>query len=380
MVMKTLFCLGLVGCAASPSSSDVVGPFTGTPQRFIVDSIVLPATVQDVHADADDLDGDGVTDNGLGSAFDFLALEKGSSTNAADLIASGAIASTVEIQADDLTNDPTVAVTYIGADGDPATLAGGAVIDGSFRSNRSRDTRVPGSARLHLPIFADADPFVIDAYGVEIDLDSDGRGGFDGVIHGAIDPALTVAAAKRGMTQMFTTNPTGHTSLFEQIDSNRDGVASDDELAKDITPLVEPDVDLLDDDGSYAPARHSGHPDSLSFGIRIHISPCPGGVCPTTAVLDRCHDRVRDGDETDVDCGGSCEACAGASTCSIAADCQSQACSAGVCAAASCSDGVVDGFETQVDCGWSCPCAIGQSCSLDADCASHHCPDGTCQP
>lgn len=47
---------------------------------------------------------------------------------------------------------------------------------------------------------------------------------------------------------------------------------------------------------------------------------------------------------------------------------------------ASCGDGVVNGDETDVDCGGSCgPCDDGQGCAAPDDCTSEVCTDGTCQ-
>ena len=40
-----------------------------------------------------------------------------------------------------------------------------------------------------------------------------------------------------------------------------------------------------------------------------------------------CHDGVKDGDETDVDCGGSCASCATGQFCASGADCVSSICS-----------------------------------------------------
>lgn len=55
-----------------------------------------------------------------------------------------------------------------------------------------------------------------------------------------------------------------------------------------------------------------------------------GGTAPT------CTDGVKNGTETDVDCGGTCTAdCANGATCSVNADCTSQNCVAGVCQASS---------------------------------------------
>jgi hypothetical protein len=56
------------------------------------------------------------------------------------------------------------------------------------------------------------------------------------------------------------------------------------------------------------------------------------------------------------------------------ADCASRVCVGSVCLAPTCTDRVRNGVETDVDCGGSCPaCARCQSCGADRDCA-----DGAC--
>jgi hypothetical protein len=58
----------------------------------------------------------------------------------------------------------------------------------------------------------------------------------------------------------------------------------------------------------------------------------------------------------------------------VPADCQSQSCAAGVCVAPTCTDGIRDGFESDVDCGGPCGgCAAGKQCVVDADCATSRC-------
>lgn len=48
---------------------------------------------------------------------------------------------------------------------------------------------------------------------------------------------------------------------------------------------------------------------------------------------------------------------------------QGSTCVAGVCSSAQCSNAKQDGDETDVDCGGSCkPCALGKKCALDVDC------------
>jgi len=68
---------------------------------------------------------------------------------------------------------------------------------------------------------------------------------------------------------------------------------------------------------------------------------------------DPCSNGVLDGDETDVDCGGSCPACDDGSACAAETDCASQVCAGSVCQAPSCEDQIQNGDEVGVDCGGS---------------------------
>jgi hypothetical protein len=150
---------------------------------------------------------------------------------------------------------------------------------------------------------------------------------------------------------------------------------------------------------------------------------CASGVCAPSAVVvndagrapdagncsthtcvcqaPSCNDGVKNGNEADVDCGGSCEKkCVDAETCNTAADCVSGVCGGagehdggpGLCQPPSCSDGVLNGTETAVDCGSSgkCPegetcqscagCTTGEDCNMGTDCTSGICSGtgGTC--
>jgi hypothetical protein len=117
----------------------------------------------------------------------------------------------------------------------------------------------------------------------------------------------------------------------------------------------------------------------VSFALAFHLAPCAAGRCITSPPANLCRDRIRDGDETDIDCGGACQPCAGALACALPADCQSATCTANVCAPPSCTDGLHDGFESDRDCGGACPpCAVGQVCIDDPDCATANCADGLC--
>jgi hypothetical protein len=97
-----------------------------------------------------------------------------------------------------------------------------------------------------------------------------------------------------------------------------------------------------------------------------------------------CVDGVRNGNESDLDCGGSCVPCELGARCNTARDCLSLLCTGAVCAkpdAPTCTDGVRNGVETDVDCGGGCPaCADGKSCSSFSDCTSVVCSQARCQP
>lgn len=92
------------------------------------------------------------------------------------------------------------------------------------------------------------------------------------------------------------------------------------------------------------------------------------GVCgctPLACEADQCG-TVDDGCGGALDCGG-CGA--------------SQVCVEDRCLISSCTDAVRGGDETDVDCGGSCAvCEVGQGCGADEDCRSGHCESGRCQP
>src|SRR5207253_946744 len=98
---------------------DVVGPFTGTSHLYVVDQFLPPMHISEARAMGDDLNGDGQVDNQLGMTMSTLATSQDATTHGADMIASGALASSLEILADDPLNDPTVGVAYYGSVGDP---------------------------------------------------------------------------------------------------------------------------------------------------------------------------------------------------------------------------------------------------------------------
>jgi hypothetical protein len=108
---------------------------------------------------------------------------------------------------------------------------------------------------------------------------------------------------------------------------------------------------------------------------------CVEGTC--TSPQATCSDGVKNGAETDVDCGGpDCPGCQNGLDCSAGTDCASGFCQGGVCAqpAPTCSDGIKNEGETDVDCGGpNCPpCATGKACESGTDCVSGTCSGGIC--
>jgi len=112
---------------------------------------------------------------------------------------------------------------------------------------------------------------------------------------------------------------------------------------------------------------------------------CDGnGMC----VAAHCMDGVKDGDETDADCGGAtCSPCADGLHCLVGTDCLDKVCDPAqkTCSAPTCTDMAKNGTETDVDCGGAVcdaamkTCAVGKTCAAAADCTSGFCgPMMTC--
>jgi hypothetical protein len=109
---------------------------------------------------------------------------------------------------------------------------------------------------------------------------------------------------------------------------------------------------------------------------------CSSGVCTAgQCAAPTCTDTVKNQGESDVDCGGStsCSRCGPGKTCTGGADCTSTLCAGGLCTTPSCGDGAKNGSETDVDCGGSCTkCGTGKLCGQPSDCQSGVC-NVTCQ-
>lgn len=123
---------------------------------------------------------------------------------------------------------------------------------------------------------------------------------------------------------------------------------------------------------------------------------CESGYCtgsPKACAASSCADKLRNGDESDVDCGGEvCAPCGLDQKCRGAADCASNSCTNLVCVKPSCTNQAQDGKETGIDCGGPCSneplpaecanlcakCGAGQGCQVPDDCKSIQCINNLC--
>jgi hypothetical protein len=113
---------------------------------------------------------------------------------------------------------------------------------------------------------------------------------------------------------------------------------------------------------------------------------CASNSCVNSVCLPpSCDDDAHNGDETDVDCGGSCAPCLPGGGCAAQTDCQQKVCVSNICLPASCNDAVKNGTESDIDCGGTCNtnCPPGQMCNVAADCVTALCSPTklcTCPP
>ena len=157
-----------------------------------------------------------------------------------------------------------------------------------------------------------------------------------------------------------------------------------------------------DDSTSTPPGSDASTPPAPPELQRCLTPPCADGekcVENGDCSSDKCTDRIcralsstdgiRNGNETDIDCGGappeSTPRCATGKACLQTGDCDAVLCTGNVCAAPAANDGIKNGTETGVDCGGAAPtnaprCVVGGTCAATTDCDAVLCTGGVCQP
>ena len=126
------------------------------------------------------------------------------------------------------------------------------------------------------------------------------------------------------------------------------------------------------------------NPDGKTEGAECTVGfDCRSGVCnagrcgASAASLNSLPtDGIKNGDETDVDCGGSrAPKCVDGKSCAVGGDCTNAICKGLKCASPAPDDGAKNGDETDIDCGGTkAPkCAIAKACATNGDCVSDAC-------
>jgi sugar lactone lactonase YvrE len=154
--------------------------------------------------------------------------------------------------------------------------------------------------------------------------------------------------------------------------AHNDGKACSDELTRTTTCAVDCVLSDWRDTSECSMDGNKTQERSVATRPLNEGAPCGPLTQTTTCDAPTCTDGVKNGGESDVDCGGtsSCALCATGSACSLATDCVSGVCTAGACIAASCTDGVKNGAESAIDCGGGVctACGVGKSCLSHIDC------------
>jgi len=357
IVLLALF----VAAGCDRGTGPVEGPYTGAAKRFRVDALLLPEAPRQW---GDDFTGGGNRENQLGALSVLLGSYNLANRDTNALIASGAINMSVELLSNDdkLGNDDSVGVRWYGTPKAPGDQIGARLHDGTLVSNELQ----AAYAEVMLPLFDNADPVPVALDHWDLTLTADGGGGFDGIVRGTTSSAALIAAGYPGLLRALEANLQSYAAL-DSLDADHDGLVTEDEVASNtwVKAAVQDDVPLA-----------GGRGMSIAFRVHLVAGDADGYVPPAPP---RCDDRVENGDEVAVDCGGSCGRCWPGDACAADGDCGSGHCDAGVCRAPACDDGVRDGWETDVDCGYRCgPCADGKHCSANEDCASGKCEGLVC--
>ncbi len=176
---------------------------------------------------------------------------------------------------------------------------------------------------------------------------------------------------------MTTTDMT--TTDMTTTDVSTTDVSTTDVSTTDVSTTDVSTTDVSTTDVSTTDATTSSTTDASTSSTSGVSS--TGGDSTTGNVEPACDDQIKNGDETDVDCGGPvCFACEAGQACEVANDCVSSVCLQLQCEPPTCSDMVLNGKESDVDCGGQdCQgCVVGRSCFVNSDCVSNFCVMNVC--
>ena len=147
-----------------------------------------------------------------------------------------------------------------------------------------------------------------------------------------------------------------------------------------LAPLAACRISVGDDAADDATPNPNGKIEGAdcSVGFDCRSGRCENGRCGASPANANSSptDGEKNGDETDVDCGGSrAGKCGDGKGCGVGNDCTNGVCKAGTCAAPAPDDGVKNADESDVDCGGKVApkCAATKGCAANGDCASDAC-------
>lgn len=289
------------GADASLDAPDA-GP---SEERFLISSFTIAGSVGAALGLGLDIDGDGSVDNDLGIVMGDIAetaeIDPGvvfaEGVARGDVIQLLALAVGPEGQGtlrglvgQDLDADPS---DNLSGD-EPFAVADSAPTDTPLpvEAGVTRITAGPGEMPLHLPLAAPFDGVVTARLlGARVDAERQPDGSIAGTLGGSFLATdvdlLLVPLVAVGLNELVERDcPAGPGSceagsggerMLSLVDADQDGLITDDEVRDSLlfsTSLLEPDVDLLDAAGNYAP---DGVEESLSWGM---------GFATTGAVFD----------------------------------------------------------------------------------------------
>lgn len=291
----------------------VVGPFTGTTSRWVMDGVSTADT--DLHPSTRDKWVGHSKIGGLLSAV--FAVNDGSTATPA-MRSSGVLRSTLELISDDpvLANDNSVGMRYVAGIEDSTSIElGGRLARAQFHSNGAFDRAAPLiRGELLLPVFRYADPIRLRVTNLETSLLVTDTS-LEMLVQGGVLDADVKAAVFPSVNQMVAFRPTEFGLLRVFFDPNFDGVITREESDAAIDTLVNRDV-RIDDSGRVAlHTSDASDANGYSLGVVLRFVRCESGWCGDDS--QPCTDRVQDGDETSIDCGGSCGPCSGTAPCKL---------------------------------------------------------------
>lgn len=289
--------------AAVPDAAPTADAFvaTGDHHQFVINTITIPTSSAEATMCGLNIDGDvqNRVDNALGQIIAVLASNAGADPQTVmdQALADGSALHLLDVQADSLADDPSVAMRpFFGddTDGNPADnfsgsemfdisasspmndLVPGAIVTGGLDLG-------PGEMSVRIVLFGGAPPVAVPLVGVRTTGGITATNISNGILGGAITqdtidnillPAVTlgmqtlVAQDCGGTFPNCCTDGSNGQTVVALFDENDDCTVSQSEVENNnlVMSLLAPDVDLFDASGNFNPGA-DGVKDSLSLGV-----------------------------------------------------------------------------------------------------------------